>query len=235
MNTATLDRHNLRQTTGRLYWVPTGEAGFIDFGNCTAHKVAPDVQRTEHLQRDNGIGTVDFSLARSIKPVRVFTFDEHFADVIRLLTLGTASVTPPTAGNDVELVIDAGDLVVGRTFDLGGMRISDLHGVNGGPTVLVRDVDFTLDAGSGMLTIISGANFGTDWTFTYDYEAVDTVDFASFSRLLERGSFRYIEKDQFDAVPLRTETFTGQVMVTGWGENNMEGFNEYTVEVLVSQ
>ena len=53
-----------------------------------------------------------------------------------------------------------------------------------------------------------------------------------FSKLLEAGTFKFVESDQFDAVPAGTDTLSGTVYVTGWGETAADKFQEFTVEVI---
>jgi hypothetical protein len=96
---------------------------------------------------------------------------------------------------------------------------------------LILGTDFTWDAGSGIVTIIDSTKFGSNWIFTFDCAAVTQLSFQALSRLLEQGTFKLFEFDQFDEVPLFKDQFTGQVHVTGWGENNGD-YNEFTVEVL---
>ena len=226
----------LRKTTGRLYWLRTGETGWIDLGNCTSHKVMPDAARLDHYKYDGGVKRCDMSLVNTLKPKRIYTFDEHAGDMQQLLSLAVAAseVTQAAAAGETTVIASAA-LVVGRSYDLGKLNVSNVEGENVTPTALVANVDYVLDAGSGMLTILSSAKFGSNWTFTFDCAEALTLNFTTFSRLLEQGSFRFVEKDQSETVPGTVETINGQVYVTGWSDGDPEKFSEYTVEVLETQ
>jgi hypothetical protein len=226
---------NLRKTTGRLYWTPTGEVGAIDFGNCTSHKVMPEVGRVDHFKHADGVKRVDMSLPNTVKPRRVFTFDEHLGERLRLLHFAApATEVTQAAAVGLTKVFPFASLAVGRTYDLGRQSIGACVITKGAPiAALVPGLDYVLDAGSGLWTLINNRYLdGTDFTAEFDCAEVVTLNFEMFSRLLEQGGFTFVETDQLEAVPGSRESLTGTVYVTAWGDGDSEKFQEYTVEVL---
>lgn len=222
-----------RLLTARLYWQPSDDAnGFIDCGNVKSHQFTPIAERSTHMASRKGYRTVDLDLPKLVAARRVFTLDEHFNETVRLLAIGKQlSDVVQQSDEGVEVTITAANLVLGRSYDLGKLETTNLTAETAGAVPLVLGTDYTWDAGSGMVTVISNTNFGSDWIFEFSHLEVTQLNFQALSRLLEQGTFKVLEFDQFDEVPLGKEQFTGQVQVTGWGENNGD-FNEFTVEVL---
>lgn len=229
----TTNTENLRLTTGRLYWQPQNESGYFDLGNCTSSRKYPaPPTRAKHYAHAEGVRRVDMTAVETLDPTRVFTFDEHLVAALRLQHMSLPTETATSGASGATYTITSGNLVLGRTYFIGKQAITAISAVTAGATPLVRNVDYVLDEGAGAIRILSSANFGSNWIFTYSATGPATLDFAAFSRLLEQGSFVFVEKDQADTVPLNREAFTGQVCVTGWGESGSEKFQEYTVEVI---
>jgi hypothetical protein len=226
---------NLRLTTGRLYWKPAGETGYIDFGNCTSHKPMPDVQRVDHWKYSGGTKRVDMSSVTSLKPKRIFTFDEHFAATLQLQGFGSAATTvgqAPSVGVNYDIA-DATNQI-GRAYYVGRIGVSNFVGtVNAGLQALVEGTHYSIDLGSGMVTVLSVAGLASDtFNFVFACAGVNVLNFTMFSKLLEQGTFKFLESDQFDAVPAGTENISGTVFVTGWGDGSSDKYQEFTVEVV---
>jgi hypothetical protein len=222
-----------RLLTARLFFQPSDDTnGFIDCGNCKSHAFVPIAERAPHMASQKGVRTVDLDLPKLEAVKRTLVLDEHFNETLRLLSIGKqlADVVQATSVA-ATMTITAGNLVRGRSYELGKLGTSNLTAQTAGAVTLVLGVDFTWDAGSGIVTIIDNTKFGSNWVFTFDCEAVTQLSFQALNRLLEQGTFKLLEFDQFDEVPLMKEQFTGQVQVTAWGEYNGD-FNEFTVEVL---
>ncbi len=58
---------NLRLVSGRLYWRPTGDAGYLDFGNVVAHKNEPERKRVDHFRSKRGSKRLEQRVPRSPK------------------------------------------------------------------------------------------------------------------------------------------------------------------------
>ena len=97
---------------------------------------------------------------------------------------------------------------------------------------LVNGTDYKVGA-DGMFEVLQAAPAGP-WTLLYTQIAVTDHQFQMFTNLLSLGTFKYIEYDQFSAIPLATETFAGQVYVTNWGDNKGDKFNEPVIEVITT-
>lgn len=227
-----------KQATGRLYFQRktngTLEVSWLDFGNCKAHKLAPDVQRNEHMASADGINTVDLSLVKSVKRLFQYELDEVTPDLERLRQL---------AGDPGADVVQAGAVVVaeqicnanskqGRTVFTAKQGLS-AYTVKIAGVAKVEGTDYLIDAGAGAIYIIPGGGIADNSTVTIDYTAaqVTTKQFTATSELLAEGNFKYIEKDQFNAAPREVTTFYGQCYVSNWGENNGE-FNTTTLDAL---
>lgn len=221
-----------RKTTGRLFFNPFGESGYVDFGNCLDHKLEPEYARAPHSRFDRGRKVVDLELLKMTKQKRSFTFDERIADTLKLLALGSQAadlVQAAAVGQTAVIVLP--DLRVGRTYSFGKLSVSNVAGQND-DDYLVAGTDYKIDAGAGLLTILRGTLLVSPWYFSFDCAAVTQLNFTALAALLARGTFRFQESDATDAVPLNIDTFFGQCQVTSWGENNAEDFNRYTLEVI---
>src|SRR5688572_16322846 len=94
------DARTKRKTSGRLFFKRAGETSFIDFGNVTAHKADPQIERAEHQKSEGGVNTVDLSLVKTLNYKFVFEVDEHLAELEKLSVLGTQGAdSTQTAGN----------------------------------------------------------------------------------------------------------------------------------------
>jgi hypothetical protein len=225
---------HLRLTTGRLFWQPSGESGYIDLGNCTSHSEQPDVQRVDHWKYERGTKRVDHSLVGSLKPKRVFTFDEHFDKSIALqafAALATEVTQAEAAGVAVSITPEPA-LKAGQSMFLGKEKISNLV-VLEDTNPVVEGVDYTVDYGAGIVTILHDS--GEQWDFTFDCEEVTRLNFEMFSKLLTEGTFRFVASDQHSDVPVQNETIRGTAYVTAWGDGTTDKFQEYTVEVISTE
>jgi hypothetical protein len=251
---------NQKLTTGRLYWSPPGQPGaWIDLGNCQDYKSAPKLKRVEHVARAMGRGQVDLSMIGSQQQLRTLTLDEDTADTDALLALAApyVIVQQPAAGGQRSFVL-SNYFIPGRVYDLLSQNlqnpiVSVYVQFSGNPAdfcVFGADpTTYQLEPIAGMLTLYGPftaiipasaqtQHTGQVWPITqyevlYAQPAVTTLDYAGFGALLSRGSFKFIETDQFETVPFAVETFNGQVQVTSWGDNKGD-FTEYQIEVLAT-
>jgi len=228
MNLETLDL-----LSGRLYWQPLGEAGYIDFGNVFDYKNDPERQRVPHSKASGGLKRVDVELLRSAKERRTFTMTEHFEQAVRMLNYGTRLTDLVQAAEyGLTRTFGVNELTVDRVYDLGrvGVLIQSASYSGGN---LVEGVDYENNPGSGLIRPLSATHFGSnEWTFEFDCPLLTRLNYRALDALLTQGTFRFFESDQIEGVPKNAETFTGQVQVTGWGENNLEDYNKWTLEVL---
>jgi hypothetical protein len=69
-------------------------------------------------------------------------------------------------------------------------------------------------------------------TVDYTKAQVTTQPVTGLKELRVTGNFRFVETDQFSEVPRAVHTFSGQLHVTDWGDNNGEDFEKVKIEVL---
>jgi hypothetical protein len=122
--------------------------------------------------------------------------------------------------------------VAGRSFWLGYYAATVAAAVTNLGVALVEGTHYTIDSRTGMVTVEALAGAESSWIFNVITPAITLKTLQRLSALLTRGTFKLVENDQHDAVPLLVDEFEGQVWVTGWGDDNLEDFNRYQVEVL---
>lgn len=229
------DKETKKITTGRLYIKKTGETNWRDMGNCKAHKFEPEIARKDHMASAGGIKRVDLSLVTSIKHKYSFEFDEHTAEAeeLRLLATQGADSVQATATVAAEALTGGAYSKKGRTYFTAKQGLSSVV-VKVAGTAKTLGTDYSVDPGSGAITILPASTIADNSTVTVDYVAADVTmqNFTANQTLLFTGSFKYVEKDQFSAVPRETTEFDGQAQVTNWGENSGEDYNAFTLEAL---
>lgn len=244
-------------TTGRLYWLPAGAVdGHIDFGNMPDYKYEPKVDRLDHMSARRGRAHADFSYIKSHAQKKSFTFDEQFNETIKLLALSTQgqNIVQVAAGGQRGFVLSP--FVAGRVYDLGIQGLINpqvtcyvqFSGVPNDFVILAVDPSqYALHSGSGMITLYGpfnitvtyGPHTGEVWPISQfevlaDLPLITQLNFTGLNNLLSRGKFKLVESDQFEDVPYGVETFAGQCEVTAWGENKTDKFEEFTLEVLIT-
>jgi hypothetical protein len=222
-------------TTGRLFFLPSGAVdGYIDFGNAVDYKHGPKVDYLEHDHSALGRKKLDLSLIKSHAEKKIFTLDEDTYDALVklwLATQGSNFVQSSSGSQNVNVTA-----VAGRVFDLGFQGVTVNTALSSTSVALVAGTDYTLDPGSGMFTVLVGSAqlANTPWALNLAVLQITDATFVGLNNLLSRGTFKYIEFDQFDPVPRNVETFSGQCEVTAWGDNKGDKFYEYTLEVLIT-
>jgi|GEM_PF-4919916 hypothetical protein len=237
-----------------------GDNAWIDFGNVPDYKDEPKIKRIEHFRSSGGFRRLDFSPVADVMQHKLFTLDEHFNDTVALLSLGRnlGQVVQGAAVNQRFIITqdvlstltpgEASTFYVGATGLL-NVTVAVYFSFGAAPNdFIIEPLDasqYTLHAGSGMLDLFGpyslvvpeGAHTGETWAIyqievLYSCPQVTQTNFDTFSQLLQLGTFKLIEYDQFSGIPLAVETFSGQVEVTAWGENKLDKFNEFTIEVI---
>lgn len=224
-------------TTGRLFFLPTAQTdGYWDFGNTIDYKHAPKVSYVEHKHMDFGRSKSDFGIIKSNQQQKSFTLDEEFGQVLILLYLATQgsnvvqNSNGAVSGEQLTASSQAGRVYFTANAGISGVTVSV------GETNYVNGTDYVYDPISGAVTLLPGTTIPNASTVTIAYACVAITDlnFAALNNFLSRGTFKHVEYDQFDTVPYATETFSGQVQVTAWGDDNNEKFTEFTVEALIT-
>lgn len=223
-------------TTGRLFYTPIGDLqGAIDLGNVLDHKYSPEIQRIKHMAAQNGFKQVDVNLVKSAELKYEFSLDEITLELLKLMFLGTAGADVTQTSGNVAAESLTTNSKKGRTYFALARGLS-LVVVKVAAVAKAEGVDYTVDAGSGAITILDGGTIADGSTVTVDYTKAQIVTqpVTLLKSLLAQGTFKFIEKDQFAANPRAIHDFTGQCQVTDWGENNMEDVTKVKLEVLAT-
>jgi hypothetical protein len=133
-----------RLLTARLFFQPSDDPnGFIDCGNCKSHTFVPIAERAPHMASQKGVRTVDLDLPKLEAVKRTLVLDEHFNETLRLLSIGKqlADVVQATSVA-ATMTITAGNLVRGRSYELGKLGTSNLTAQTAGAVTLVLGVDY---------------------------------------------------------------------------------------------
>jgi hypothetical protein len=225
-------------TTGRLYFQRktsgTYESNWLDFGNCVTSGYKPEVQRADHMKSAGGFKRVDLSLVKSIKPLFSCELDEITPDLERLRQLASAGTdVVQSSGTTTDEVLVTSASLKGRTYFAAKQGLSAVT-VKVSSTAKTLDVDYSIDLGSGAVTILPDSTIANNSTVTITYTAaaITTVKHTAFSELRTEGRFKFIETDQHSAVPRATTTFEGQCHVSNWGDNATEDYTKTTLECL---
>lgn len=222
-------------TTARLFFQLSADvaSGFWrDLGNVEDYKFDPKLTRKEHMASAAGVKRTDLSLIADATPKYSLTLDEFTNDLEALLTLATQGPDAVQNAGNINAEALTANAQQGRTYFTVNAGISAVV-VKVGATVMVLGTDYTVDLGSGAITILAaGIANGNAVTVNYTAAAITNHTFTGFQTLLTQGNFKLVEYDQFSAVPRQTSTFGGQLYITNWGENK-EDFTKVTLEVLV--
>jgi hypothetical protein len=221
--------------TGRLFFqqtTPSLDAFWRDFGNITEHKYDPKVTRKEHMKSSGGLRRVDISLAATIAPLYQFMLDEHTPDLEQLRQVGTQGADIVQAGAAIVNEVLAAASVQGRVYFTTQPFIS-AYTVKVGATVYAENVDYSVDQGTGAITILNGGAIvnGSDVTISYTSGAITQHIFTAFQSLILQGNIKFVEYDQFSTIPRTVTTFSGQLYVSNWGDNK-DDYNVVTVDAI---
>jgi hypothetical protein len=229
------DAQTKRKTTGRLYLKRTGETNYIDFGNVAMHKLDPQVERVEHLKSAGGFNTVDLNQPKTINFKCVFELDEHTNELEKLRMLATQGADTTQGSGNVVAESLTTNSKKGRTYFAAAEGLSAVVVKVSGVTKTLG-TDYTVDLGSGAVTITPdspGIADGSTVTIDYTKAQVTRENFTALKELRVTGDVKYLEADQFSDVPRAIYEATGQIFVTGWGDNNGE-YTKTTVEFVPS-
>jgi hypothetical protein len=223
-------------TTGRLFYTPLNDVlGAIDVGNVLDHKYDPSIERIKHMAAQNGYKQVDVNLVKSAELKYSFTLDEITIELLKLMFLGTQGSDVVQASGTVTAESLTTNSKQGRTYFAVARGLS-AYTVKVASVAKLEGPDYTIDAGSGVISIPSNSGIADGSTVTIDYTkaAITTQPVTLLKNLLAQGTFKFIEKDQFAANPRAIHDFSGQAQVIDWGENNMDDVTKVKLEVLAT-
>lgn len=222
--------------TARLFVQPTGESGYVDCGNVADYKHTPEKQYKTRMVAEGGFRRVNDEQVDTVHDRWEFTLDEMDAFNYRLLHLAQS----PSSTSQAATTAPAGTasltgVVKGRCYFVGAVGLNTVV-VKKGVTTLVEGIDYTVDPGAGVLTVLPASvtvSDGDDLSLTFGNSAITFESYTGNSQVLFRGSVRILESNQFSGVPLREISFTGVLSVTAWPEQSGE-FGKYTVRATAT-
>lgn len=219
--------------TGRLYFQPTGEVGYIDAGNVEDFSYQPEKDYVTHMASADGHRYVDGEQVNTIAERFRFTLNQVAAFNLKLIHLASqgssvaqSAVTAPAGTATITGVQQ------GRSYFIGAVAL-DTVTVEVSAVSKTAGTDYTIDLNNGIITIIDGGGIADDddIDLTYGCQAVTHEVFTGRDEVLKSGSVKFLETNQHSSVRLREVTFTGNLKVVEWPEQSGE-YATYVVEAL---
>lgn len=223
---------NRRKLTGKFYFKATGDTGFVDLGNIMMQKRAPKIDRYQFKEAKKGFTQTIEESVSNIEDRFEIKGNEHSDQMMRLMLFAERGTdVTQAATNGVTGSID--DVLQERSYYIGARNVSNF--VVDGYTV---DVDYTVDLGSGMISILKdgGIADGTDLDLTFDMAAIDYALYTSPSaeRLTRRGTAILVEFDQTNEAERSRHTFPCTIGITDFGDAQADKETEGTIGCLVT-
>ena len=217
--------------TARVFFKPSGEVGHIDLGNVQDYKHIPERQYRTRMSASGGFRYVDDEQVDTVHDKYEFTLDEMDSFNVQLLHLAAIG----TETDDAAVTAPAGtatltDVLKDRAYFIGRTGLNTVV-VKKALTTLVLGTDYTLNAATGMITVLGSSvtvSDGDDLDVTFGASAQKWQNFTARQTPMFAGELRIEETSQHETQPLRITTFNGVLTVTAWPEQTGE-FGKYTV------
>lgn len=238
-----------KRAIGKLWIAPTNlslytaaigaQLPFMDLGNVLKFKLDNEVKTVQHKAADPlGFKRADLEEVIEANWSYKFTFDEEYAFTRKLLL---ATQTAPSAATQGAHTAPDGtasftNVVHGGTYFVGDYNITTVVVTVAGatPAIKVLNVDYTLDAILGAITILpTGAMVSgvDDPVVTYGCAAETRDQFTTLDMVQVDGAFKLIEYDRHSTNPRQFTTFTGTCWVSSQGDNDGDKFSEFELAV----
>jgi hypothetical protein len=226
-----------KQTTGKLLFKREGESAYVDFGNVRMHKYAPKIERTKTMVARKGYVQLVEERPTQVEHRWTVGLDEELPDLVRLHLLAGEGTTVPqstTAVTDMPVAgVKKGQVIVlpEQNVTLVTVEIDEETDV---PAVL--DVDYTVDAAAGTITLLQGGQIadGDDLLISYTPGTLSHTVHSGFTELAVKGTAVFDEYDQHAEAPRARYTFTAQIHLTNGGDNDGKKLSEFEVELLAT-
>lgn len=149
---------------------------FRDVGNVPALKLSLSTDVIEHKESRTGQRLTDLRLTKSRKATVDITLENFTKANLMLLLYGTASTV---SGASVTNEVFATGQVVGNILALAHPMVSSVvvHDSAGSPATLALTTDYTVDANSGMITIVNVGTYVQPFKVNYTFATQDVVPF----------------------------------------------------------
>jgi hypothetical protein len=234
------DVKNRKQTTCKVWFKRSG-GQYTDLGDVAKYKKADEKGYSDVKSAQKGFKRLTAKLLNNVGLMWAFTLNEQLTEVMRLLGLATKGAdTVQGTATGATHTITAANIVKGATYFLasGGVdkRSVTVTAVTQTGSTPVKDVDYTIDEGSGAFTVLATGTIGTsnDLIITFNVAAVTYENYTSLKETRVTGDFRVHEYDQFSEAPRETHDFTGQCWISNQGESDGEKPSEVELMVLVT-
>lgn len=219
-----------RLTSGFLLFKRTGETNYIDLGNILEWEHMTTSERAERMVSEKGFKRRDRAWTKAVKYGYKFTLDEFTEALVELKQLGRVGTDysqSSATGSTAQFTA-----VQGRSYSLGAFNVTSVV-VEVSASAKTLDVDYTLDAVRGIITIISGGGIAdaatVDVTFNKPAKTFTTIN--SADGVYETGDFIFDECDQESTQVRARHTFSGSIFVDAHGSNNLDNPTQVSVTV----
>lgn len=245
-----------RKTSGRLLMRLTYPTELIipangeyDFGNIVSWKRNNKTDRVEHHKSANGVRMVDYEETGTLKFGYQFMCDEHLQLATMLRQKGkTGGATATTiAGTGITATFTGVD--PGAVYNLGRYNVRSVV-VTVAASTKVQGVDYEVDALTGRIRILATGSIiaGDNVSVTFNCEVGLATRYLAGTLPRMEGYFTFFEYSQwnyktqppvlFEASldgPVAEHKWYGSVWISDEGDNNLQGFNQFTVECTCHQ
>jgi len=160
---------------GKLLFLPNGETGYLDLGNCSEFNVDITVEKLDHYSSRQGLKVKDKSIANQIEGKASFTLDEMHTSNLALFFM-TDTVTPNTQSLATGTSLNITAPIAGRVYFLGATNVSSVV-VTSNPsgTTFAVTTDYTVNAEAGYIQLTEGTTITGNITVTFNV-AADTSE-----------------------------------------------------------
>ncbi|MEW6306274.1 MAG: hypothetical protein AB1705_22635 [Verrucomicrobiota bacterium] len=219
--------------TGRLLFKRAGANTFMDFGNVVMHKQESSKETVKIKQARKGYVETIHERPIDIEHRWSVSLDEQLDDSLRLQLLATvASADQASAASQSESFTG---VAKGNVIKLAKRNVSNVV-VEVATVAKTLNVDYTLDAEAGLITILRTGTIADASTVDVDYDAgAATIQrFTSNEELIVKGDALLDEYDQHSDLPRGRVSFSGQIMAKDYGDNDGKKASQFTVELLAT-
>ena len=178
------DLKNRKQSTAKIWFKRSG-GQYTDLGDVAKYKKADDKGYSDIKASQKGYKRMTAKLLANLGLMWNFTLNEQLSEIMKLLGLATqgtdAVQSAGTAGSTAFTSV-----VLGATYFLPKQDVKNVA-----ITGKVENVDFTVDLGSGAITILATGTIAAGATVTvlHEWNAVTYTPFTSIKETRVTGTF----------------------------------------------
>jgi len=223
------DFRTRRKVTGKLYLADlTTPTQFRNWGNVLLVKQEPKIDRAQQLTAQKGFVQVTHEEPSKVDLRYTIKFDELHDDALALLHLSSAATTvTQSAGTATAWSLSS--VSPGYSYYVGAMGLTAFA-----VTGKTLNTDYTYDAGSGMIYIVPSGTIAASSSIagTYTSTAQTFKQYTELTRTFRQVSVQLDTFDQATSLPRERVTFTGEVYISDYGDNDGQKYNEPTLMLL---